>query len=50
MNDFTNVMTIIINFMKHEYSIYGFNISFWGIFMWVCVAGVLTFIICKIFE
>lgn len=45
MNDFATFMTVIYEYMKTEFEIYGYTISFWQIYMFDIVAGILIFCI-----
>lgn len=41
MSTFLNFMTMIIDFMKIPINLYGFETSFWGIFLFVAVGTMI---------
>lgn len=45
MNDFAHFMSVIYEHMQNEFVVYGFTISFWQIYLFDIVAGILIFII-----
>lgn len=49
MEDIKRLFDAVIDLMKIPFTIYGFTISLWSIFVWVLVAGVVIWIIGKIF-
>ena len=41
MNDFITLMISIFNFLKIDMNVYGFTFSFWDIFLWGAVVGLV---------
>ena len=50
MEDFLRLMTMIIDFWKTPFTVWGYTFSFWGVFMLVSVLSLVFCFICKIFS
>lgn len=50
MESFISFMGIIIDFMKQPFTIYGFEFSFWGIFMFVILGSIVMGFIGGLFS
>ena len=50
MENFTRLMTMIINFMKQPFTIWGHSFSLWGVLMLGCILSVVFWFISQILS
>ena len=50
MENFIQLMTQIIEFMKKPFTIWGYTFSFWGVFMLMMILSVVMWFISEVFE
>lgn len=45
MSDFFNTMSLVINFFKHPFTLYGFTFSLWDVIVFILITGaIISFI------
>ena len=49
MEDLKAIFDALIDLMKMPFTIHGFTLSLWGVFIWTIVAGLVIWAIVKIF-
>lgn len=42
MSGFLNAMNVILNGFNMPFTIYGFQLSFWDIFLWSIIGGIVA--------
>lgn len=50
MQDFARLLEIVYTLFNREFCIYGFDISFWQIFMFVVLGTMVAYAIVEIFR
>ena len=50
MDNFINLMTMILNFLKTPFSIWGVSFSFWGVFITVSLLSLVFWFISSLFS
>lgn len=50
MEDLKALMDLVFTFFRRKFTIYGFELSFWDIFIWLFVASLIFWAIKEIFE
>ena len=50
MDYFAVFFSLVVDCMKIEFDLFGFKLSFWGIFIFVCIASMLAAAIGGIFN
>ena len=50
MGNFTNLMSMIIEFMKTPFTVWGYTFSFWGVFMLAAILSMAFWFISEIFS
>lgn len=44
------LLTYIFDFLKHEVVIDGYTISLWQVFIFICVSGIICYVIGEMFD
>lgn len=50
MNNFMNLMNMIIDFMKRPFTVWGYTFSFWGVFMLIAILSVVFWFVGEVFN
>lgn len=49
MEGFVRLIEATLLIMQHKFTIYGFTISFWDMFVFSCIAGIIGYAINRLF-
>lgn len=49
MEDFANLIALIVDFLKIDFTLWGFTFSLWSVFIWGILATLALWTIKKIF-
>lgn len=50
MEHFTRLMTMIIDFLKTPFTVWGYSFSFWGVLIMVLILSVAFWFISEVFS
>ena len=50
MEEFSRLMTMIIEFMKRPFTIWGYSFSFWGMIIFITFISIVFWFISEIFA
>ena len=50
MEYFTRLMSMIIDFMKRPFTVWGYTFSFWGVFMVIAILSLVFWFISEILN
>ena len=49
MEEFANLITCVVNFLKIEFTLWGYTFSLWSVFIWGILATITIWTIKKVF-
>lgn len=41
MEEFTAIVTAVLDLFRHKFMLYGFSISYWDVLVWCLIAGII---------
>jgi len=50
MENFTRLMSMIIDFMKRPFTLWGYTFSFWGVFMVITILSLVFWFISQVLS
>lgn len=50
MSDFGSILSAAYALMDMDFSIYGFTFSFWDVFLWSAIAGIIIIVVRRILD
>lgn len=41
MEEFTAICTAVLGLFQHQFTLFGFTVSYWGVLIWSLIAGIM---------